>query len=92
MAIARLLVLTALLSGCAAVTPAASVIGAVASTTTAYLKAKDEGVPVLSRECVWFEPVHLSEADKTALSRAGAEQIARNNMLYSKDCDQGTAQ
>lgn len=75
-----------LLAGCASVGPAASVVGAAASVTGAWYSVTQAGVTVVSRECLWYRPVHLSVQGKAGLTRADREQVAYNNIRYDREC------
>src|SRR3990167_8917866 len=84
------LILTSLLlfTGCAYVAPVASVIGAGASTTTAYysIKSADAKYTVISQECLWYEDKRLDEQSKAGMTREDKEWLGRNRCNYLKLC------
>ena len=83
-----LLASTLCLSGCAAITPVASVIGATGSVTTAYYAVKmASGEYILvSRDCLWATRLKMSEQGKMGLTREDKEQLAKHNINYEKLC------
>jgi len=71
-----------------AVTPTASVIGATASVTSAYLDITDEDeITVYTKECLWFRQIpKLTKEEKAALRRSTKEAILANKMKHDKFC------
>ena len=75
-------------SGCAYVAPVASVIGAGASTTSAYyaVKSADAKYTVIGADCLWYEDKRLDEQSKASMTREDKEWLGRNRCNYFKLC------
>lgn len=83
--------IVSLTTSCSAalITPVASVIGATASVTSAYLNITDEyEITVYTRECLWYRKVKLSDEGKKLLPRSDKIQIVANNLKDKKFCPQ----
>ena len=88
MRLSTLLLIIVNLTGCAYVAPVASVIGAGASTTTAYysIKSADAKYTVIGPDCLWYEDKKLDEQSKAGMTREDKEWLARNKCNYFKSC------
>ena len=87
----RLLFISVLLvgTGCAGITPVASVVGAAFSGATMYYTIKDRGDYVMvSRECLWYTNPEFTDEEKAALGRPVKETLVSNNLNYEKLCKQ----
>lgn len=81
--------LAGLLAGCGTapiITTTAAVIGASASVCTAIDCLDNENIQVISRECMWYRTVKLSDEGKAGLTRDDKEQIAYNNLQAKENC------
>ena len=73
------------LSGCLIETM--SVIGAGASSINAYYEInEDDTYTVISKDCLWYRKVKLSEEGKAGLTRDDREQLAYNNLSAIENC------
>jgi len=63
------------------------VIGASAATTSAYYQiTQDESITVISRECLWYRQIRLSDESKAGMTRADKEQLVYLNLMAEKNC------
>ena len=73
------------LSGCLVETM--SVIGAGASLTNAYYEINEEdNYTIVSRDCLFYRPIKLSDEGKAGLTRDDKLQIAANNLKAQENC------
>ena len=79
------------LSGCLVETM--SVIGAGASSINAYYEINEEdNYTIVSRDCLFYRPIRISDEGKAGLTRDDKEQLAYNNLAAIENCEKAKAE
>ena len=79
------------LSGC--LVESMSVVGAGAGLVNAWYEINEEdNYTIISRECLFYQQIKLSEEGKSGLTLDDKQQIASNNLKAIDECEKAKAE